>query len=212
MNSTTEQTAVKSRILKTESVEWKKLHFIQQEGFKDFSAKDRARLKQSILNNDFIQPFYVWEAPDGIIYCLDGFHRVADLKEIESENIRVPYKLPAVFVACRDIEEAAKLVLLYSSQYARINKEGFDAFMEQYSLDEELLKMQISIPGLTDMNVGDFQMDLPDELIAEPKDKPATVKITFDSADDVERAKPLIEKLLADQKINFLLSVSAGEI
>lgn len=207
MQSTTEQTAFHSRIIKTDLVEWEFLQFIQQEGFKLHSQEDKARLKESFLNNHFIEPFYVWLSPEGIIYCLDGYHRIKDLKELRDEGVSVPDHLPATFIDCKDKADAAKLVLLYSSQYATVTPGGFESFLQTYNMDEQLMKIEVSIPGITGID-----LEFPDELIGEPKDKPITMKITFDNVEDLDKAKTYIEQMLVDYKINYLISVSAGEI
>lgn len=202
---------VKSRIIRHDQVDWRKLLFIQHQGFKDLSPEDRARLRTSLLANDFTQAFYVWEARTGVIYCLDGFHRIQELHNLAAEGVEVPELLPANFVACSDKEEAAKLVLLYSSQYARITQTGFDAFLEQYNLNLDLLKMQVSLPGITDMPQPDI-LPFPDQLIDDPKNKPAVMKITFRSAGELEEAKHTIETVLQEIAEGYIISVSAGEI
>jgi ParB-like chromosome segregation protein Spo0J len=90
--------ALKSRVIKTQEVNWQEFQFIQQDNFKDLSAEAMHKLKASILSDSFIQPYYVWENPDGVIYCLDGKHRNLALKELIQEGVEVPYLLPATFI------------------------------------------------------------------------------------------------------------------
>jgi hypothetical protein len=62
MATTTEGPAIHSRILKTEPIKMEiTSNSFSKKDLKHFSPEDRARLRQSILNNNFIQPFYVWE-------------------------------------------------------------------------------------------------------------------------------------------------------
>jgi len=199
-----------SKIVKTENVPWKNLKPIQHSDFKEFPEPDKDRLKKSIQDNSFIQPFYVWQ--DGKeIYCLDGYHRIQTLIEMERDGLIVPEMLPATFIECVNKEHAAKLVLLYSSQYARITPGGFEDFMRQYNLDEDLMRMEISIPGITDVPRLD-DLPYPDELTADAKDKPAVMRITFPTADELESTKPIIEGILKERVPGYLISVSAGEI
>lgn len=153
MQAISEQTTLQSRIIKTEDVYWKQLQFIQQEGFKDFPPEARQKLRQSILSNNFTQPFYVWQSPDGIIYCLDGYHRIKELKELASEGVEVPEKLPATFIECESKQEAAKLVLVFSSIYARITETGLFNFVDQYDMDWNIIKEMVDIPSIDPVEV-----------------------------------------------------------
>lgn len=140
-------TALSSRVLKTENVNWRDFKFIQQDGFKDLESDAAHRLKASILANNFTQPFYVWEDPnDGTIFCLDGKHRTLMLEQLIKEGYNVPYLLPATFIHCENKKEAAKLVTIYSSIYARVSQQGLFDFMKEYELDFSELREQMDLP------------------------------------------------------------------
>ena len=70
--------SLKSRVIKTEPSDWKKFQFIQQEDFKELGLEAMSKLKKSILDDHFIQPFYVWQDPEGAVFCLDGKHRTVN--------------------------------------------------------------------------------------------------------------------------------------
>lgn len=203
------QNGLKSRVLKTDLVNWRTFKFIQQDSFKDLSLEAKQKLKASMVENNFTQPFYVWQSPEGELICLDGKHRTLILEELIAEKVKVPLTLPATFIDCKDKKEAAKLVLIYSSTYARITETGLGEYLSMNDLKLEDIQMQVDLPGLS---MGEFTVaPIPDELIADPKDKPATLKITFNNAEELERAKPEIDLLL--QKFNgAYYSVSCGEI
>lgn len=138
-----------NRVVKQGKVDWQKLDFIQSDSFKELPAGERAKLKQSIRNNDFVEPFKVWEDREtGKTYCLDGKHRTLILQELMAEGVKVLKLLPADFIACSDIHDAAKLVLTYSSQYARITESGLTDFLEQYKIPSIALTEEFSFPGL----------------------------------------------------------------
>jgi ParB-like chromosome segregation protein Spo0J len=69
-------------------------------------------------------------------------------------------------------------------------------------------------------NLEEWGLDLPilmnepslDELIGEEKNKPATMKITFDSAEQLQKAEIDIQELLDRKYQGAYFSVSAGEI
>jgi DNA modification methylase len=89
----------------------------------------------------------VWEH-DGKIYCLDGKHRFLDLVQIQKNGMQVPELLPATFINCTDIKEAAELVLVFSSAYAAITKDGLSLFIKKFELDFPQLQELLSIPNL----------------------------------------------------------------
>lgn len=141
-----EKVKISSRVLKTENINWRELAFIQQDNFKELSPEDMNKLKSSLVNNNFVQPFYVWEDADGVRYCLDGKHRTKAQEELISEGYDVPYSLPATFIDCKDKQEAARLVLVFSSFYAKITQQGLFDFKELYDLDMIELKQMINLP------------------------------------------------------------------
>lgn len=152
--------SVKSKVLYTKFIDWRSLKFIQQDDFKEWTPEARAKLKHSVLSNEFTQPFYVWQdAADQEIYCLDGKHRTLILEELIAEGYDIPEKLPATFIDCKDKKEAAKLVLAYSSVYAKITTGGFQSFLEEYGIDENDIMLSIDIPGLELPEVPDIPFD-----------------------------------------------------
>ena len=197
-----------SRILYTQNVKWRDLKFLQQDTFKDFSDIDKQRLKNSLVGNQFLQPFYVWKDQDESNYCLDGKHRTILLEELISDGVEVPDMLPATFIDCRDKQEAAKLVLVFSSAYARVTLEGFNEFIALHELDAPEILEQISIPDLVFIE----EMPLPEILDGDPKNKVATMKITFENAAQLERLLPAIDEILKAESRSIYYSVSAGEI
>jgi DNA modification methylase len=142
----TEKQSLRSLVIETKPVRWKDMGFIQQDDFKDLPAEARLKLKQSIISNEFTQPFYVWQDKKGELYCLDGKHRVMILEELQAENYMIPEQLPATFIRCKSKKEAARLVLVYSSIYAKITQQGLFDFIEMYDLQYDKLIEQVDIP------------------------------------------------------------------
>lgn len=139
---------IQSRVLKTQKINWKNLEFIQDEDFKEWINDGDKKLLQSILKYQFIDPFKVWEN-DGVIYCLDGKHRWLDLHKVLESGIEVPELLDATFVDCADINEAAELVLVYSSAYARITQQGLYNYIEKFNLSFPDLKDIVQLPDFS---------------------------------------------------------------
>ncbi|WP_346318199.1 hypothetical protein [Chitinophaga sp. YIM B06452] len=138
---------IRSRVIKTEPVEWRKLQFLQADNFKAWTPSEREKLRQSLISNEFSQPFYVWQSPEGVLYCLDGFHRAGVLREIGEEGTVVPDLLPATFIECADRQDAARLVLQYSSVYATVTESGMLDFLDAFELGFEDTTT-LSLPGL----------------------------------------------------------------
>lgn len=141
---------IASRVLKTEAVNWRELQFIQQDNFKEWISNGDKKLMESILKYQFIDPFKVWHH-EGINYCLDGRHRFLDLDLAVKSGANVPDMLPATFIDCSNIKEAAELVLVYSSAYAKITQQGLLDFVDNFDLDFPDLKALVNIPDFDDI-------------------------------------------------------------
>lgn len=141
-------TAIQSRVLKTATINWRDLTFIQDENFKEWIENGDTKLINSILKYQFVDPFKVWQDGD-TLYCLDGKHRYLDLLKVEASGIEVPEQLPATFLECKNIEEAAELVLIYSSQYAKITQQGLFDFVEKFKLDIPDLQETMQLPDFS---------------------------------------------------------------
>ena len=142
---------IKNRILKIEPVEWRQFKFIQTARFKHFPPDMESRLRESIIANHFLETFKVWEHK-GEIYCLDGYHRCLILRQLEERGYVVPDKLPGEFIDCKNKAEAAKLVLIYSSAYATVNKSELHVFIGEHSLDVDQLGEEINLQFSSMMN------------------------------------------------------------
>lgn len=144
-----------SRVLKTEEIDWREARWLQNEELKELDDEALERLCSSLAANSFVMPFNVWEDGEGTIWILDGHHRHKALEHIERhgvpdgeerKQISIPDRLPATFIRCESRQEAAKLVLIYSSIYAKIKNEGLDIFLKLHDLDLTELKHEIDLP------------------------------------------------------------------
>ncbi len=134
---------IRSRILKTELIEWRTLKWFTTD-LKKLPKLSLERLKQSIRNNNFIQPFNVWQTAESTM-ILDGHYRRRAMELLEQDGYDIPDKLPANFIECADRHEAAKLVLLYSSIYATITNEGLEELLREYPMDLSALDLEIDL-------------------------------------------------------------------
>lgn len=177
MTKPTKNNIVFNRIGKTEPIDWRQLQFLQQETFKDLSEAARGKLKASIIANNFTQPFYVWAEPHtGTLFCLDGKHRTMILEELSTEGYDIPEMLPATYVICGSREEAAKLVLIYSSLYAKVTNQGLFDFIEAFELDYSALRDEMDLP---DFSIDRFEQKFDVFRVNDPDD----YEIDFDEPD-----------------------------
>jgi len=199
---------IKDKIIKSELVDWKRFEFIQSENFKELKKPAYEKLKQSIIKNSFVESFKVWQNGKQL-YCLDGYHRCLILKELEADGFDVPEKFRADFIDCKDKKEAAKLVAIYSSIYAKITKDGLYEFIHTTDVGIETLKLESDIPGI-DMNafeLGYFgEIPLPEGEQAEPEIFDGSVFIVKVPTDLIDTLQPIIEKMGEDYGVEINIS------
>lgn len=163
MNTNQNQTSeLRSRIIGLEMIDWQTMDFIQNDNFKVSSKEQYKKVVSSLVNNQFVAPFYVWQDKAGKYWCVDGKRRDTVLRQIQNEGgatihdpatgeekfvqITIPAELPALVIEAESKEEAAKLVLLYSSGYGEVTQEGLAKFIKDYDLNFPELKFEISLP------------------------------------------------------------------
>ncbi len=137
MNRTT---VIKDKVLKLEKVYWRNLKWFQPGDIKKQSKLEKQRLKKSLVENDFSLPFFIWDRGKTGQYILDGHHREAALKELDSEGISIPDLLPALFYDLADEAAAKKLIVIVNAKFADFKKdELLDWVKTDFSGFEDLL-------------------------------------------------------------------------
>ena len=61
-----------SKITKQELVSWRNQKWLQSSKLKDLGAKGIEKLKNSLKENNFVQPFNVWQDSKGAIGIVTG--------------------------------------------------------------------------------------------------------------------------------------------
>ena len=86
--------------------------------------------------------------------------------------------LPATFVDCADIKEAAELALVYSSNYAKITQQGLLEFVKNFDLDFPDMANLLNIPEFDDIafigKLNEIEGVMPGERIT-----PSSLKDSF---------------------------------
>jgi hypothetical protein len=152
---------IENKIIKTELFKWRDLIPLQPKNFKELSKANYEKLKTSIINNNFVMSFTVWDSGAGV-FIIDGVHRFKVLDLLEKEGAEIPELLPCTFIQCENKKEASKLVLIYSSIYAKTQDEGLYEFLNLEGLDFEALKIEIDIPNIDWRYFEDIKTDYPE--------------------------------------------------
>ena len=129
------------------------------------------KLRSSMIEKGFKLSLHVWKN-GGINYLIDGHQRVHVLQQLVKEGYEVP-AIPCVIVQARNYREAKETVLLAVSQYGKLDKDGFDEFVEGEGFDfedfdfpdvgDEFLKFDESetktetLEGSKELDENDFQ-------------------------------------------------------
>ncbi len=136
--------AISDKIIKSDFIKWRELEIIQPSGFKELSKSAYQKLRNSLIENNFVESFKVWE--HGKIYLLDGVHRCKVLDILDSEGYDIPDKFRADFIECKDRKQAKKMILVYSSRYAKLLEEGLYEFAQDLNWGE--LTQTIDLPDI----------------------------------------------------------------
>ena len=186
---------ISNRIIKTEEINWREVEWLQG-NLKELSDKQFGKLKQSLIKNSFIMPFNVWQ--NGKLWILDGHHRQKAMLELEKEGHSIPDKLPANFIDCKDSKEAKKLVLIYSSIYARASEESLKEFITAADLNFDDLKLEIDLP---DMNLENLlkSKERAENAILHPK-----YEVVIECADEDEQRTNFEELMALGKKCRIL--------
>lgn len=121
-----------------------------QGSLKSISKKNLVKLKNSILENGFSFPFFVWNNDgDAQIYIIDGHQRKIALESLRDDGYSIP-QLPVHFIEADSMSEAKKKLLAAASQYGEPDKAGVAAFVAD--MDLELAMEFAALPSI-DLNL-----------------------------------------------------------
>lgn len=137
--------SIKNKILKYELINWRKCLWFQPEKIKKQSKIQLEKLKTSLVNNGFSSPMAVWQKGKKI-YIIDAHHRQLAMKELELDGVKIPEKLPAIFLDIKNEKEAKKIWAIYQSQYAELEQTEVIDFLGDFNLDD--LGLEIDIPDI----------------------------------------------------------------
>ena len=145
---------IKSKVGQVFEVKIDKIIYFQK-NLKEMSVSNYNKLKNSILEHGIISPGFVWRN-GGKIFALDCHQRLKTLKQMRSEGITVPDKIPVVEIKAKSKKEAKRFLLQYVSQHGKIAEDGLYEFLHDAGLDTELDELQLEL-SLDGIDLIDFQ-------------------------------------------------------
>jgi len=117
-----------------------------QGNLKELKEKEYIKLKNSILKYGFSFPVIVWE--NNII---DGHQRIFAVKKMISEEGYNIDNIPVADIEADSEKEAKKKLLIFNSQYGKIDDQGLYEFIENSGINFDDFKEEMALP--------DFDMD-----------------------------------------------------
>jgi len=156
---------------------------IIQGHLKELTDKNYSKLKNQILKNGFVAPFFTWSKVNGQPKAkdlLDGTQRKLTLLRMLDEKISMPEDFPIVEIDAPDEKAAKKIILALSSQYGKLSEESLFEFSHDL-LDFEELSDSFEFDAI---EMEHFEKNFYDKPIGE-----------IEGEDDVPEDAPTISKL-----------------
>lgn len=112
-----------NKVINCQSISWDKLKKYEFNDLKD-GNRDLTKLKNSIVNDGFCFPMYVWA---GHRYVIDGNGRNLALNELQNEGYEI-CDIPIVEIQAETKNEAKQRVLQASSTHGQVSQLSFTQF------------------------------------------------------------------------------------
>jgi len=184
-------------------IEWRKMQSLQPDNLK--LPYNIAYLKQSLIENNFAMPFFGWQNGEDV-FVVDGHQRLQVLMELEGEGVKIPQLLDCQLINAKDRKEAVKILLKVYNQ--RSNPIDLEVLTEWVNIEQ----VEVEVVSLNVVEISNNEEPSYEDLIGEEKNKPASMKITFKTVEQLQQAENDIQELI-DRKFNgAFYSVSAGEL
>ena len=129
-------------------LDFEELKYFQGE-LKFITNDDFNSLKESLIKNGLPLSFHIWVDKDGKNWILDGHHRFLAFGALKDEGYLIP-KVPCNIVKAKNKKEAAKILLISNSKYAKMTNDKLLGFMSDFSIE---------IPDLKDLILPDIDLE-----------------------------------------------------
>jgi len=169
---------IKDRIIRSEKIDWQNIKTLQPDNFK--IPEQQEVLKKSIVGNGFVSPFCVWEDAEGVIWSIDGVHRIKALKELQEQKEDIPKLLTANFIDAKTRKEAGIILLeVFNTKQNKATEDGLELLKIDLNICEDDLHVDVAdldlkLDELLDAEV--LPLEEADEEAPTPPVAPKTVK------------------------------------
>jgi hypothetical protein len=160
---------------------------IIQGDLKGLSEKSYSKLKQQILDEGFIAPFFVWDH-EGELNLLDGTQRKLTLLKMREEGVEVPDRFPIVMVEADSYKQACKRILALSSQYGKMSYDGLKGFMERAEISFSEVEEEFEFDAIdfqTFSMVGDNELEEGSASVDDDPNKKFILQVTLPTEMDL---------------------------
>ncbi len=165
---------MQDRVIHSKKIDWKQIQTLQPDNFK--LPEQQEVLKKSLLANGFVSPFCVWQDPEGVIWSIDGVHRIKALTELQEQGQDIPELLTANFIEAKDRKEAGIILLeVFNTKQNKATEQGL-----------ELLKIDLDISN------NDLHVDFEDLDIKIDFEEPEVTELETAEAPDEAPEPPTI--------------------
>lgn len=187
--------------LEYRKIKWREIEPLQPDGYKVNVSYDA--IKESIEKHGFSRPFHVWES-EGKYYSIDGVQRKSVLIDMGNN---VPVELSAIIHTAETRKQAIEILVdVFNQKESKVDEAIHMEWMEEEGA-ETLGKIDFSFDMVEEIEEPDF-----DDLTDEMKNKPPTMKITFEAPEQLQKAEIDIQELLDRKYGGAYFSVSCGEL
>ncbi len=178
-----ENKVIKDRILRTELVEWRRLKPFQPQNLKTMSTESFDKLKNNIIECDFITSFYVWQDSEKEYWLLDGHHRIYALEALDKEGYKISPTFSCSVIDADNAKEAVKILLSYSSSHAKLDPMGLNEFITLNDLNWDELNNTLDLNGIDLKELQLENIELPDPQCDEDEAPDLAVEATTKTGD-----------------------------
>jgi hypothetical protein len=157
-------------------------HF--QGNLKSIDEKSFDKLKKSLIKEGLPLGFHVWIDSKKKVWTIDGHHRVLALKALQDQGYHIP-SLPCSIVDAKSKKEAAKIVMISNSHYAKMSQESISDFM---------IDFELKLDELDFLEIPELNFDLSDSFINNNTNN--TTNNTENENGNTENGIKLIDKFI----------------
>lgn len=161
--------------------------------------------KKSILERGFVQPFAMCEI-NGELYICDGHLRKDLIYELINDGHQVPEQFSYYLIDVNN--DRKKAIDILFSFNTKTNPIDLEVLTEWVNIEQ----VEVEVQSLNVVEINNIEEPSYEDLIGEEKNKPATMKITFKSPEQLQKAEIDIQEILDRKYEGAYFSVSAGEI